>query len=223
MLDLRIETNLPKFITQFDALARDQLPYAHAVTLTYLAKRAKDKSIESLPHSFTVRRKWISQGIRSRPAEKKDYPNSTSYVGSVDPFMPDQVLGGTKTPTGSSSLSVPVDIRKKITDTTPKSKWPSYLLASSPKDFAFISPQGEKWFIQRPRPHKTNGPRAKRGSHQADLNWLEHNAFTLLYRIETNVHIPNRWPFQEIVEKEVEAEFFETFINALEGAIASRK
>jgi len=163
-MELKVETNLPQVLSEFDDLAKAQMPYAHTLTLTTLANKAKDKLIQGLPREFILRRRWVKDGIRARPAEKRDYPNSISYVGSIDPFMPDQALGGTKEPTDSQNVSIPVDMRKNITSTTPKSKWPSELLASNPTDYAFISPQGDKWFVYRKRPMPTKGKRAKAGS-----------------------------------------------------------
>jgi len=222
-MELKFETNLPQVLSEFDDLAKVQMPYAHTLTLTILANKAKDKLIQGLPSEFILRRRWVKDGIRARPAEKRDYPNSVSYVGSIDPFMPDQALGGTKEPTGSQNVSIPVDIRKNITSTTPKSKWPSELLASHPTNYAFISPHGDQWFVYRKRPIKMKGKRAKAGSALAQRRREQRDKIKLLYLLKPQVHIKERWPFQQTVEKEVENEFFETFLNALGGAIASRK
>jgi len=101
-----------------DAVTK-QARFACASALTRTAQDVQEAVRTEMPRNFTIRRPWVVQGIRIKPANKQ---NLTAEVYSRDPFMGLQERGGVKRAIGKrvfewgDYLAVPVDARRGKTD-----------------------------------------------------------------------------------------------------------
>lgn len=85
--------------------ARKQVPFITSVTLNLTAIEAQRQVQQGLPSRFTIRSQRVAKGIRMTPSTKRSL---TAAVGSLDDFMVDQELGGTKRPQrGAKVLAIP--------------------------------------------------------------------------------------------------------------------
>jgi len=108
---LAISVNLKEFKRGLDDIARQQLPFAIAKTLTDLAKEAQLQIRSSIPKLFHVRSTWTEKGVRIEPARKADLisrGSCQSVVKDIDRHMLLQETGGIKRPTKSRRVAVPV-------------------------------------------------------------------------------------------------------------------
>ena len=81
----------------------------------------------TLPFNFNIRNRRVSQGIRIKPATKRE---PVAELGSIDDFMVLQETGGVRKPRSSSRLAVPTaEIKRTATGRIPAAKRPRKLLA----------------------------------------------------------------------------------------------
>ena len=132
-MQISVKHDLDKASKHLRLWERDQLPYASALGLTRIAKRAQTKVKRNIPRRFIMRKKWIQTGIRINPATKQQL---WSRVYSRDDFMALQETGGIKRPQ-RRALSIPVGIRKDKQANITKAKRPAALLK---KPNHFIAP-----------------------------------------------------------------------------------
>lgn len=134
---ITLKVNGAEFSRQLDDVARQQLPFALANTLTSIGWEGVEASKEKLPGRFTIRNGWVAQGYRVKKAVKK---NLIAVVSHKDKYMLLQEQGGQKTPnptrpkaTVSSrrkgpsigpAVTIPVGARPSPSSTTPPSMWP---------------------------------------------------------------------------------------------------
>lgn len=85
-------------------LSHRRVEFAAAKTLTRLAVDSQEQVRRELPRRFEIRNKGVAQGIRIKPATRKDL---SAAVGSIDEFMVLQETGGTKRSRSGQSLAVP--------------------------------------------------------------------------------------------------------------------
>lgn len=152
-------------------LARDQIPYATAVALTSVAQMTQKRIQVQLPHEFKIRRPWTVGGIRYQMAKKRDWPNASAKVGSIDPYMVDFEAGGphktegsrttgAKTGEHTTAFVLPLQIRKAlgITDmqVIPRADWPGRLLSGKKRI-------GRKGGRSKPLPFLQTMPSGKTG------------------------------------------------------------
>ncbi|MBV5330595.1 MAG: hypothetical protein JZU65_23690, partial [Chlorobium sp.] len=103
------------------ALASGELRFGIAKGLTSLAN-------EELPQRFTLRTRWWDRGPYSIKTEKATKQNLTSKVFTMAPWMVMQEEGGTKLPTKSKRLALPMaDVRRTKRDLVQKSQKPRAL------------------------------------------------------------------------------------------------
>lgn len=200
MIDVTVRFDTRDYKRQVEGFLRDQLPFATALALTRTAQRAQEALKVELRRDFTLRTKWVSKGIRIRPAKKRDL---ISRVGTLDSFMAPQALGGTKRARGAGGqLGVPVQARPRPRSRTPRSKWPGKLR------------EKERHFVADLR---GRGPalwrRVGRGGRR----------LRLMYVLEPQVRIPPRWPFLKRVERAVDRNFQREMLVALDFAVRTRR
>lgn len=87
--------------------------FAIAKSMSDLAYRSQAEVRRDLPKTFTVRRKWISQGIRVKAATKSGLWAAIYSLdsGGRRPFMTRQEFGGIKSPESGTHIAVP---RKEV-------------------------------------------------------------------------------------------------------------
>lgn len=123
-MNIEVRSNFDDLVRYLDAAAAKQIPFVAAVSLTRLAQEGRADVIASLPEHFTLRGTWLQRGIRYRPAEKRAWPKTASWVGSVDDFMEAQEVGGEKRPRSGKHLGEPFEARPTKEAKVPPSKWP---------------------------------------------------------------------------------------------------
>jgi hypothetical protein len=87
---------------------KDATRFEIARALTRTARDATQAVKDELPKKFTLRRNWVSKGIRFDVAKKV---RLVASVYSVDDYMTKQEEGETRLPSGRS-LAIPVDARR---------------------------------------------------------------------------------------------------------------
>jgi len=131
-----INTNAGELVRTLERFRVDQYPFAAAVALTRTAQDAQAEVRAGLPRRFTIRNRWVSQGIRIVPATKR---RLESWVGSRDDFMALQETGGIKRPRGEH-LAVPTEkVRRRKRGLISKAQRPRRVL-QKPKVFLCSQP-----------------------------------------------------------------------------------
>lgn len=201
-MDIEIKTNVTKTLAQLDDFAYKQVPFASALALTRIAQRVQKSSQSALSKYFTIRTPWVSKGIRIEPARKNDWPYQEAVVGSKDPFMALQALGGVKKGL-KQNVAIPIGARPTKLSTTPRSMWPKKLL-SSKKQHAFISKRRSAPAIVQANP--------------SDPRKLQ-----VMYLLKPTVRMKARWPFESNATAIVQSQYDREFGAALARAIATAK
>lgn len=124
MTDFAIDVRLPEIHDRLDKLARQQIPFATALALTWTANEARDQVKAGLPSRFVIRSTWLERGIRTTPASKRQ-PQAVVY--SRDPFMVKQERGATKRPRAQFT-ALPRKIRRNQKQRITRSKRPAQIL-----------------------------------------------------------------------------------------------
>jgi hypothetical protein len=123
-----------EFLRRFTA---SNIKFGVAKTLTDLAIASQAEVRKDLPKRFEIRRKWVPQGIRIRPASKS---NLESAVFSIDSggrrdFMARQQTGGIKTPESGRHIAIPLRAVKPTPQTIIQQGWkPKNLLRMLPNN-----------------------------------------------------------------------------------------
>lgn len=92
-MNIKVDFKTVPFAKAMEAAYKNQIPFATANALTTTVKQAQGVIQREAESVFTLRNKHVPRGIRINPATKR---NLTAEVGSVDPFMRLQVVGGVK-------------------------------------------------------------------------------------------------------------------------------
>ncbi len=208
---LIITTNIREVLRQVENLSARQIPFATSLALTRTAQAIQADVRQDLSQRFVIRRDWISRGIRIRPASKT---NLRAEVGSVDPFMARQELGGVKTAKGGGSVSIPLvqgqggpgGARKTITTVTPPSRWPKAML-SRPGYFVGPTRSGKTGLWQR------QGGRGKNARRR----------IRLMYVFQQGVRVKARWGFRGRAEAMVARRFPGEWAKAMAEAMATAR
>jgi hypothetical protein len=152
---------MPTFNVKVDAtdlvkglsdLQKNQLPYAMAKALTATAKDAQTSVQASLSEKFHLRNNWTKQGIRVKPAEKKEWPitadvhsdTSNRSTGAPD-YLGLQEDGGEKVPiNGRHHLAIPTKyLRRMVSGVIPQELRPRNLLGAVSGRFAGRNRKGQ--------------------------------------------------------------------------------
>lgn len=200
MIRTKVEVDARRAIGGLRFMANKQVPFATAVACTRLAEKGRDELRESLPRFFTIRRGWVSRGIRIKAGKKSDWPDIASEVGTVDPFMPMHVFGGLKRRDGHDVV-IPLNVRSSKDQVVPKSKWPKQLLSKPAKRRPFLVKfkSGKRAVVQRT------------GRKRLPLR--------VLYTFKSSIHMKDRWPLERIVRESVNANFTSVFSAAMNDAL----
>lgn len=129
-----IGTLSKEFLRRFTT---SNIKFGLAKTLTDLALASQQEVRKELPKRFQIRRQWVPQGIRIRPASKS---NLQSAVFSVDSggrrdFMARQETGGIKAPEKGKHIAIPLKAVKPTPQTLIQQGWkPKNLLRMLPNN-----------------------------------------------------------------------------------------
>lgn len=196
-----------------------QIRFATAKALTMAAKEVQESTRASMPSKFHIRRQWVIQGIRIKPATTQSLE---AMVYSKDPFMDRQEHGGTKTgkpgggefssndvatPKGKrvkpaqGRVAVPTqDVLRNKSDIIRKSDLPAGLGSK-----AFVISKGNVDLLVR---RFAKGKRA---------------GLRTLYILKKATHVKPRLGLSEIAEKVMNRRFAAIFSKAMNDALATAK
>lgn len=108
-VQISIRTTARDLARALGDLTAREIPFVSAVTLTRVAQRAASYQRSAMQRSFDVRSQRVLKGIRIRSASKRDWPNQSAQVGTLDEFIAQHELGGEKRPRkGAKRIAVPV-------------------------------------------------------------------------------------------------------------------
>lgn len=139
-VEISIQSNIKQVLPQIkDQLSKKNFTFALAKTLTNLAQESQAQVKREMPQKFTIRRPWVVNGIRIRPATRD---RLEAWVYSLDSggrrdFMTRQEYGGIKTPQGGKHIAIPL----KAVKPTKKTIIPQYM---KPKSLLMYGPQKNK-------------------------------------------------------------------------------
>ena len=218
MLTINVSHDLDALASRLTNLQREQLPFAAAKALTMTVQDVQHELQSEMPSRFTIRRTWTIQGIRIKPATKREL---TAAVYSRDPFMDLQESGGTKAPIGrrvfdyGQYLAVPLDARRTKGDVVKKEDWPQNLI----KPFIITLHDGRKFLCVREVSMGKRGPRRvselRKGATQSGIK--------LMYTLVPKAEVKARLGLHDIARRLVPVRFPANFNDAMAVAIATAR
>lgn len=116
-------------------LSSSNIRFGIAKTLTDLVRLSQEWTRRDLPRHFVLRRNWVSQGIRFRPASKAKLEATVYSIdsGGRRGFMTLQEFGGTKTPQSAQHIAIPMKAVKPTPQSiVPQGMKPKNLLRYGP-------------------------------------------------------------------------------------------
>lgn len=137
-VEFAFASNLVQAAKEMDDLARKQMPFAAAASVTHAARAVRDAEVKNTEARLNIRSRWLPKGWVFQGAKKQDYPNFTAMVGHRDQIMADQEHGNPARKARSSSrLAVPTKAYREANwnakGAIPKSKRPKALLSTKKK------------------------------------------------------------------------------------------
>lgn len=198
-IQVKAEVDIASWQRAWNALGRDQLPFATAATLTSLAKSAQARVRQELPSRFKVRSTWTSRGIQIQPASKRDWPRAYALVGTRDAHMVDQELGAVRKPRSGRNIAIPT---KRV-----KRKGSGAVRAA----------QRPRRLIQRKKAYAT-----QRAIKLKDTRRTKHQA-AVMFLLRPVVKIRARFGFEDTVRDVVRREASQAFQRELGRALRTRR
>lgn len=140
MATFSIKHNINQVLPQIrEQMSAKNMKFAVAKTLTNLAQESQEQVRREMPRKFTIRRPWVVNGIRIRPAAR-DRLEAVVYSldsGGRRGFMTRQEFGGVKTPEGGKHIAIPL----KAVKPNARTIIPQYM---KPKSLLMYGPQKNK-------------------------------------------------------------------------------
>lgn len=196
----QVQIDLQPVLRFIDRAVSNQVPFASALALTQTAKDIQQvERTEELPKRFTLRNRWVQQGIVITPATKG---RLIAAVGSRDHFMALQAMGGTKRPQRSKNVSIPKDVKRNKRDLITRSNRPRQLL------------DRRRVFVNRIR-----------GGTLAILQRLTRKRYPLkvLYVLSPFAKVKPRWALDETAKRVTQSRWAANFVASMIRAMGSRK
>ncbi|WP_302805089.1 hypothetical protein [Cloacibacillus porcorum] len=207
-MDVRIDTNLAELPIWIDGKVLKQMKFATSVALYETAKEAQEAVREDLPKIFTIRTNWVAKGIRIKPGSSRgirgsgDGLNGMSVeIGTVDPFMERQELGGEKKPFKAHSVAIPN--RDPQTEIADRKKWPKALLKRVSGTFLYKRADGKEFILQR------------EGKNRYPIK--------LRYSFASSVNVPARWNMRERIQNLASEKYYINFERAFKKAMETAR
>jgi len=204
-----IDVNVPDAVKSLGRVARQQVPFATALALTWTAADAQAAVRDALPGKFTIRNTWVDKGIRILPAHKASWPNMSARIYSRDDFMARQEFGGVKVPRGHD-LAIPMpEMLARV-----GGKRGIIRKRNRPKAILNTRRKGIKPFVAT-MPDGTHGIFVRRNHERLPID--------MLYALVPRAPVKPRWDFEPTVREQVQRQFERHFGRALARALASRR
>ena len=206
MVQLSIKADTSKIQKDLERLAGDQLPWATTLSLNSIAQQVQKDLKSHLRRVFTVRREYVPNSIRIQRAQKKDWPHISASVGSINPFMINQVVGGEKQAKDQSTpLGAPIKARAVKAEIIPSKLWVRRLRDKKRGYFTINTAKGQRLLMER----------AKRGSDRESLK--------VLYVLQDKMKIKPRFMMVEVAGATFGKGYAGAFIAALEQVIKAKR
>lgn len=189
-MTIRISVNVTEAARMFKGWQK-QVPYALSQALNGTVLAAQGQLRKDLRKRFIIRTNWVSKGLQARFATKRDL---AAVIGSKDPFMAQQELGGQKTAQGQG-MAIPIGpggaspalrgagLRGK----TLQSRWPSKM----PSTFNIRTHEGQDLILQRTERYKSVKGKGK-GKNKG-FSIVRDDRVRVIYRLKKTVKIKAKW------------------------------
>lgn len=206
MFNLKVDVDIKKLERELNDLARSQIPFATAKTLTQLAQEGQKATRQEFKDKLEIRKSGqLKGGVRIKPAKKQDYPYAYSVVGIRNKFdyLSDHVESKNRKARSKHGKAIPLsDLPRTKTGKVSKANRPAKLLKKK-RVFEMVTKGGNRLI-------------AKRTSKQR---------YSLLYfyRFRKKVHINDQVKMHQAVDIQVRKNFNKLFGMNLAKAIASSK
>lgn len=187
---------------------RQQAPFAVSRGLTWLAKDGREAARTGLDRHFHVRRAWVRNGVRFRPARKAAWPASFSVVGVEDDraaFLEKHLTAGEKSPPrGRRAWAVPAAAMKGKSMRRGDPRWPGAMLKSGKATFVDLSGKA-RIAVAKVRGRGT-------GRH-----------FVMQWFLPRTIRIKSAWRFHDDVDRAVAANWHRRMTESFRSALATAK
>jgi hypothetical protein len=229
-IKFNVKADLDKLSKMVQGLAKDQLPYVTAKTLTELAKQVKEAHMKELKKDFTLRNKFVEKSFRVKYAKKADWPNCASEEGSTQEFMALQSKGGIKSAKSNTPLGVPLArgqrlaARPKEIDMIEHPMWVRNLL----KQMGYVQAKSKTSDVTLLVKDKTPGFRrinihAIKHQIRQRRHYRKHKPREIFFVLKSGVKIPIKFPFNRVAEQTVKKNSYQTFCDEFTKAMATRR
>lgn len=200
MINVKV-SGVPELKRYFEALAKNQLPFATAKALTKTAQDVQAAVIAKLPGQFTLRTQWYKPntpfGFKVDRATKQ---NPIARVYTRAPWMQLQETGGVKAVAGKR-LAVPTtQVRRTKRDLIPKNQRPRAIAMAFP--------------LQTKRGTTILAVRVGRG---------RKSILKLMYTLTPKANVPARLHFAETAGQVVDSKWRANFENAIDHALRTAR
>ncbi len=142
LLQLSVRHDFTRGGLLFRQLARREVPYVRAVSLTRLAQAARDEHRALVARRFKVRNRRVLTSTAITPARRADFPREFSVVGVRDGWLAQHEVAGWKLPApGRKSVAVKARLLPRTgTGRVPRALKPHELL-NTPGSPYFLNPK----------------------------------------------------------------------------------
>jgi len=222
-----IKVTIPAMVDLSGKVAK-QIPFAVSLALNAVTYQSREKAVAQLPKLFTIRNKFVAQGVNMLKSTKVDLSAAVGIEGKRF-FMQDHMEGGERHK-GSDKLgsAIPLLARRSETDRLTPSKFPSALLAADGKKksrrmfFLNLAGHGRLGLVKRltTRQKKSRGvlKRNFRGRKKGDA-LKPREELAALYIFEDDIDIKEVWDVFGMVQMVVNESWDREFHAALDKAL----
>jgi len=224
-----IKVTIPAMIDLSGKVAK-QIPFAVSKALNRVTWTARTKGVAALPGAFTIRNKFVAQGVNQLKATKS---NLSAAVGIEQKraFLEEHFEGGPRhqgqDQTGSA---IPLAARRTKTDKLTPSKFAGAILAKDGKKEGrrvFFLELGDRLFLMRrlrARSGQSRGAlkRAYKGR-AAGSPLKPREKLEALYTFKKGITLKKAWSLPEMTAKVVAEDWDREMAKALDDALASAK
>lgn len=222
-----IRVTIPSMIDLSGKVAK-QIPFAVSLALNAVTFQARTGAVGALPKLFTVRNKFVAQGVNMLKSTKV---NLSAAVGieSKRAFMTDHMEGGERHK-GDDKLgsAIPLLARRTKTDRLTQSKFPSALLSADGKKksrrlfFLNLAGHGRLGLMKRlsSRQKKSRGVLKRNFKDRKKGDALKpREELAAMYIFEEHIDIKEVWDVFGMVQMVVKEQWDREFHAALDKAL----
>jgi hypothetical protein len=222
-----IRVTIPRPLDLSGKVAK-QIPFATSKALNAVAFKGRTKGVDALPRTFTVRNKFVAQGVNVLKATKRDLSAAVGIEQSRE-FMSDHIEGGHRHESADKSgSSIPLGARKTKADKLTPSKFAGAMIAKDSKRAGrrvfFLELGGRLFLMRRLRIRDARS----RGSLKRDYKGraagtplLPREKIEALYTFRKGITIKAAWNLPLMVERVVAEDWDREMAKALDAALGS--